>query len=297
MNRARLLCLTLGTAALSACVATKQDVTLLQTDLKAMRAEYAYRDSTRRVQFDSVIRTMVILNDSLRGLKGEIAAFQGNVLGDLFKVRDGLIEIRALTGQSQSRITELRSELEQRNAILLATPAIPVPATTTAAPVTPTPVKPAEPSAPLPTAPAGSAPAMSAPAMSAPAAPALGPNQLYTMALDQLRRGSTSAARAGFTDFLAQYPQHERAGDAQYYIAETLERDTKPLDAEAAYLSVYTRFPRSEKAPTAMFKRAALLRGQNKPDKAREVLDLLVKTYPRSDEADLARERLKSSTP
>ena len=291
MSRARLLCLTLGTAALSACVATKQDVMLLQTDLKAMRAEYAYRDSTRRVQFDSVIRTMVILNDSLRGLKGELAAFQGNVLGDLFKVRDGLIEIRALTGQSQSRITELRSELEQRNAILQATPAIPVPSPTTTAP-TSAPVKPADAAAPASTAPAGSAPAMSAPTAGAP-----GPNQLYTMALDQLRRGSTSAARAGFTDFLSQYPQHERAGDAQYYIAETLERETKPLDAEAAYLSVYTRFPRSEKAPTAMFKRAALLRAQNKPDKAREVLDLLVKTYPRSDEADLARERLKSGTP
>lgn len=292
MNRPQLLSLALGAAALSACVATKQDVLLLQTDLKSMRAEYAYRDATRRVQFDSVIRTMVILNDSLRGLKGEIAAFQGNVLGDLFKVRDGLIEIRALTGQSQSRITELRSELEQRNAILQASPAIPVPAPPTAAPTTSTPAKPADAATPAATAPAGSAPGMSAPA-----APAPGPNQLYTMALDQLRRGSTSAARAGFTDFLAQYPQHERAGDAQYYIAETLERDTKALDAEAAYLSVYTRFPRSEKAPTAMFKRAALLRAQGKPDKAREVLDLLVKTYPRSDEADLARERLKSGTP
>ncbi len=281
MSRARLVQLTLGAAALSACVATKQDVLLLQTDMKAMRAEYAFRDSTRRVQFDSVIRTMVVLNDSLRGLKGELASFQGNVLGDLFKVRDGLIEIRALTGQSQSRITELRAELEQRNAIIQASPATPSPTIPPSAP--------------------GSAPAKPADSTSAPAsnpgAGAPGPNQLYTMALDQLRRGSTSAARAGFTDFLQQFPQHERAGDAQYYIAETLERDSKPLDAEAAYLSVYTRFPRSEKAPTSMFKRAALLRAQGKPDKAREVLDLLIKTYPRSDEADLARERLRGATP
>ena len=111
---------------------------------------------------------------------------------------------------------------------------------------------------------------------------------------------SAAAARqppGGFTEFLAQYPQHERAGDAQYFIAETLERDQKAIDAEAAYLSVYTRFPQSEKAPTAMFKRAALLRTQNKPDRAREVLDLLVKTYPRSDEADLARERLRAGPP
>ncbi len=286
MSRARRLCLTLGTVALTACVASKQDVVLLQTDLKSMRSEYAFRDSIRRVQFDSVIRTMVTLNDSVRGLKGELAAFQGNVLGDLFKVRDGLIEIRALTGQSQSRITELRSELEQRNAIIPSAPVGPVTAPTVPPGTTTVPaaaVKPPE-----------SAAASSSSTLPA-AAP--GPNQLYTMALDQLRRGSTSAARAGLTDFLAQYPQHERAGDAQYYIGETLERDNKPIDAEAAYLSVYTRFPRSEKAPTAMFKRATLLGTQNKPDKAREVLDLLIRTYPRSDEADLARERLRTGTP
>ncbi len=282
MTGRRVLWLAAGMVSLSACVATKQDVLLLQTDLKAMRAEYAYRDSSRRVQFDSVMRTMAVLNDSLRGLKGDLAAFQGNVLGDLFKVRDGLIEIRALTGQSQSRITELRSELEQRNAILQSTPPAPSVPPTSGTP------------------PAGGASARPSDSAAVPAAmpaAAPGPNQLYTMALDQLRRGSTSAARAGFTDFLAQYPQHERAGDAQYFIAETLERDQKPLDAEAAYLSVYTRFPRSEKAPTSMFKRAALLRAQSKPDRAREVLELLLKTYPRSDEADLARERLRANTP
>ena len=270
----------IGTLALTACVATKQDVLLLQGDLRTMRAEYAFRDSARRTQFDSVMRMMVILNDSIRGVKSDLSSFQGNVLGDLFKVRDGLIEIRALTGQSQTRITELRSELEQRNGILQSQPVAP-------APVTSAPAKPGDAAA--------ATTVTAATAVATPPAP--GPNQLYTMALDQLRRGSTSAARAGFTDFLAQYPQHERAGDAQYYVAETLERDGKLVDAEAAYLAVYTRFPRSEKSPTAMFKRAALLRGQGKPDRAREVLELLVRTYPRSDEADLARERLKSGTP
>ena len=285
MMRRRGLPLGLGAMLLSACVATKQDVLLLQTDLKGARAEYAYRDSLRRVQFDSVIRTLAIVNDSLRGLKGELAAFQGNVLGDLFKVRDGLIEIRALAGLSQARITELRAELEQRN---------------TTQPVPPASAPPGGPPANAPggspsTSPPVTPPRTSdgAPAVGVPAAASPGPNQLYTMALDQLRRGSTSTARAGFIDFLVQYPQHERAGDAQYYVAETLERDGKGIDAEAAYLSVYTKYPRSEKAPTAMFKRAALLRAQSKADRAREVLQLLVTSYPRSDEADLARERLR----
>jgi tol-pal system protein YbgF len=292
----------LGTSLLlSGCLATKTDILAMQTDMKAMRAEYAFRDSTRRAQFDSVVRVMVSVNDTVRTLKTELAAFQGNVLGDLFKVRDGLIEIRSLTGQSQSRITELRAELEQRNAILQQSPAAQPPAVM---PQTPT----ASPSVAAPSAsqatsapPTGGPPIIRSPdsaAASSGAAPmAPGPNQLYTMALDQLRRGSNSAARAGFTDFLAQYPTHERAGDSQYYIAETLEREGKTVDAEAAFLSVYTRFPRSEKAPTSMFKRAALLRTQNKADRAKEVLELLVRTYPRSDEADLARERLRTGTP
>jgi len=286
MTFRRLLPLGLGAVALSACVATKQDVLLLQTDLKGARAEYAYRDSLRRVQFDSVIRTMAMLTDSLRGMKGDLAAFQGNVLGDLFKVRDGLIEIRALTGQSQTRITELRAELEQRNAMPPAPVVAPPAGTPPAAAVTGAPT-----ASPPVTLPPRTAEATMAATVPAPAAP--GPNQLYTMALDQLRRGSTSTARAGFMDFLVQYPQHERAGDAQYYVAETLERDGRGVDAEAAYLSVYTKYPRSEKAPTSMFKRSALLRTQNKPDRAREVLELLVTNYPRSDEADLARERLR----
>ena len=149
MTARQWLMLGLGVASLSACVATKQDVLMLQTDLKAMRSEYAFRDSMRRRQFDSVIRTMVILNDSLRGLKGDLVSFQGNVMGDLFKVRDGLIEIRALTGQSQSRITELRAELEQRNAMMQAAPAVvPPAATTTPATTAVPPTRPADSTAP-----------------------------------------------------------------------------------------------------------------------------------------------------
>jgi TolA-binding protein len=232
MTRRRMLGLFLAATALNSCVASKQDVLLLQTDLKSMRAEYAYRDSTRRVQFDSVMRTMVILNDSIRGLKGELAAFQGNVLGDLFKVRDGLIEIRALTGQSQSRITELRAELEQRNAILQtsAPPASTVPppsAVPTTAPTQPpvqaapttTPVKPTDSAA----ASSGTPPVAGAP----------GPNQLYTMALDQLRRGSTSAARAGFTDFLVQQADRCRGGIPERVYALSAQREGADLDVQA----------------------------------------------------------------
>lgn len=252
--------------ACSGCLATRTDMRQLQQDLQSMRSDVAGRDAVRKAQFDSVVKMLLAVTDTVRDLRTQMAAFQGSAMGDLFAIRDGLIEVRALTGQSQSRITELRAELEQRNTLMQqgggAAPA------------------------------AAGTKASDSAATAAPPPP--GPAQLYTMALDQLRRGSTGTARTGFTDFLAQYPQHENAGDAQYYIAETLEREGKAVDAEAAYLATYTRFPRSGKAPTAMFKRAALLEKQNQGPKAREVLTALVSQYPRSDEAELARDRLRS---
>jgi tol-pal system protein YbgF len=252
----RLLALALGTAVLPGCVATAKQVTLLQDELRAMRSEAALRDSLVRMRDRQAEREVASLRDSLGEFRAFVTRMQGQMLGDLGSVREGLIEVRAQTGQSQARIVELRAELEQRNTLLQQGAA-------------------------------GAAPAGAAPA----GAP--GPSQLYTMALDQLRRGSTAAARAGFTDFLAQHPQHEQAGDAQYYLAETLERENKPVDAEAAYLAAYTKYPTSAKAPTAMFKRAQLLDKQGKGARAREVLEALVKAHPRSDEAELARDRLR----
>ena len=263
----RLLALAVGAAVLPGCVATAKQVTLLQdcyllglaaqSATRAMRSEAALRDSLARLRERQAGREVALLRDSLSDFRAFVTRMQGQMLGDLGSVREGLIEVRAQTGQSQARIVELRAELEQRNTLLQQGAA-------------------------------GAPPATGAPA---PAAP--GPSQLYTMALDQLRRGSTAAARAGFTDFLAQHPQHENAGDAQYYLAETLERENKGVDAEAAYLAVYTKYPAAAKAPTAMFKRAQLLEKQGKGARAREVLEALVKAHPRSDEAELARDRLR----
>lgn len=262
----RLVVLAALAPALAGCVATASQVTLLQEELRAMRSEAALRDSLGRQRLralDSVRTEMAVLRDSLTDFRRFVTRSQGQILGDLGTVQAGLIEVRSLTGMSQSRIMELRAELEQRNTLLQQGAA---PAAGTPAPA------------------AGGAPAT-------PAGP--GPSQLYTMALDQLRRGSTAAARAGFTDFLAQHPQHEQAGDAQYYLAETLEREKKDADAEAAYLAAYTKYPNALRAPTAMFKRAQLLQKQGRAPQARGVLEALVKAYPRSDEAELARDRLK----
>jgi tol-pal system protein YbgF len=121
-----------------------------------------------------------------------------------------------------------------------------------------------------------------------------GPNQLFQLALDQLRRGSTGSARTAFRDLLTRFPQADIAGEAQFYIGESLRQEGNAAAADSAYLAVITRYPQSSRASTALYKHAQGLETAGKAAEARQVLERIVREYPRSDEAALARDRLKT---
>src|SRR5581483_2577362 len=112
-----------------------------------------------------------------------LVQFRGDTKTDLLAVQQQLVTIQELTGQSQQRLTELRSRLE-------AQARQPVPPVDTAAGA-------AAPGAP------GAAP---------------GPDQMYDLSLQQFRRGSLATARLGFREFLRLYPGDERAADALFYV-------------------------------------------------------------------------------
>ncbi len=119
-----------------------------------------------------------------------------------------------------------------------------------------------------------------------------GPNQIFQLALDQLRRGSAGAARAGFQDIVRQYPTSDLAPDAQFYVGESFAAEGNNSAADSVYQIVSTRHPQSARAPTAMYKRALSLEASGSGAEARAVLTQIIQRYPRSDEAGLARERL-----
>ena len=121
-----------------------------------------------------------------------------------------------------------------------------------------------------------------------------GPNQLFQLALDQLRRGSTGSARTAFRDLLTRYPQADIAGEAQFYIGESLRQEGNAAAADSAYLAVVSKYPQSSRASTALYKHAQGLEASGKAADARRVLERIVREYPRSDEAALARDRLKT---
>ncbi len=292
-------------AAAGAC-ATRSDVRLLQNDLRVMHIESMQADSARHAQIDAIIAAIGRTQDSMRVMHAQVVKFQGDSRGEMYALGQQLIQIQELTGQSQRRLQELRGSLEQR--------AAEVPSPAVAQPGAPPIQQPAAPAAVVPsssqaptsssaaagasnaTIPAGSAAlpnaAAAAPVAATPAGP--GPNQLFQLSLDQLRRGSAGVARSGFQDLLRQYPNSDVAPEAQFYIAQSFETEGSVAAADSAYALVVSRYPQSSRAPSALYKRALALQAQGKVQAARGALDQVIRQYPRSDEAVLARDRLRT---
>jgi len=194
-------------------------------------------------------------------------------------VREQLLQVQTLLGQSQATIARLRAEMEARNAMMAMAP---VPTTEPAPavgrggntrPVTPTP----------------------APSSADTSTGVLaGPNQLYTTGRDQLLRGATATARMTFQELITNYPQSDYAADAQFWIAESLAKENNAPAADAAYAAVVSAYPTSAKAPTALYKRAQLVLKMGNTAQARQLFEQVVSRFPRSDEAELATETLKT---
>lgn len=258
-----------------ACFATRADVRILQEDLQVVRAERVSADSALRAQMlqdlASVTAVLAELGDSVRATNGQVMRLRGDVREDMQAIRQQLIMIQELTGQSQRRINELRSELEQRAAEL-------------AAPE------------PAPAARPGTTPPANRPGAAAPArpAPAPGPAQLFQMGQDQLRRGSISSARAAYTELITKFPESDLAPGALYGIAETWADEGNGVAADSVYALVAERYPRSEMAPNALYKRASAFRSIGQTEQAQALYRQIVEQYPRSDAALLAQEFLRT---
>ncbi len=121
-----------------------------------------------------------------------------------------------------------------------------------------------------------------------------GPNQLLQLSLDQLRRGSAGAARAGFIELLTRFGDSDAAALAQFYVGETFAAEGDVAAADSVYQLVIRTSPKSAKASTALYKHALVLLGRGDAAGGRVALADVARLYPQSDEAVLAQDRLKS---
>ena len=269
--RLRHLALLAGAMGAGGC-ALRSDVAKLRLQLDAQQQAAAHADSATQANLSAIARLVQGLLDSLAAQQAVIGGMRGDLRVDLYNVQQQLMAVQELTGQSQQRLTELRSQLDERSEQL---PRAPAPAAPGGAGQPPTGAAGAPPS------PSGAA-----------ASPA--PDQLMDLGLQQLRRGSPSTARSAFAEFLKLFPGHARAGDAYFFTGEAWSAEGNGDSASAAYRQVVQHYPSSGHVAAALYKLGLTAAGAGRRDEAKAQFNRLVSVYPQSEEAALAREQLRS---
>lgn len=102
--------------ATSACFATRQDLQVVQNDLRLIRDEAARDDSAHAVQMQRVTASLRSINDSLAALSRGLSRMRAELQGRLSTVEEQLNTAQELATQSQRRVQELRASLEQASA-------------------------------------------------------------------------------------------------------------------------------------------------------------------------------------
>lgn len=122
---------------------------------------------------------------------------------------------------------------------------------------------------------------------------AINPVDVYRRAQDALRSQRHDEATIGFREFVRQFPDHELADNAQYWLGECAY-DQKDYPAAArAFRLVAERYPAGNKVPDALLKMAFSYLAAGTVDPGRQALQQVVRSYPQHEAADLARARLQ----
>lgn len=118
------------------------------------------------------------------------------------------------------------------------------------------------------------------------------PVRLYEHALARQRAGDSAGATQGFQTFLKQFPRHELAPNAQYWLGEAFFRLGDYPGAIAAQQKLMTTYPDHLKVPDAMLILANAQNGAGDTPGARKTLEDLINRHPLSEAADKAKQRL-----
>ena len=247
--------------------ALKGDVRKVELQVQDLRADLAKSDAARAAERDTILAAVRLLQQALATQQAYLVQMRGDLRTELLSVQQQLVSVQELTGQSQQRLTELRSRIEARNQ-----------QQDNAGPSGGA-VGPGG----APVGPSGK-----------PAGP--GPDQMYDLSLQQYRRGSLATARLGFREFLRVFPTHERAPDALFYVGESFEQ-AAPDSAAAVYDQVVKNYPNSPRAASALYKLGLLAEQRGDRATARTYYARVIAGYPRSPEADLARQNQQRLKP
>ena len=113
------------------------------------------------------------------------------------------------------------------------------------------------------------------------------PNEQYDFATSFLKVGDYNMAERAFREFVDNNPEHNLAGNAQYWYAETFRIRQLFTDAASAYLEGYQKYPKSQKAPINLLKLGVSLVQIGEKDQGCLMISGVKKEYPKANQSVL----------
>ena len=117
--------------------------------------------------------------------------------------------------------------------------------------------------------------------------PKTNPKDQYTFATSLLKQGDYTTAERALREFVIDNPEHNLAGNAQYWYAETFRIRQLYTDAASAYLEGYQKYPKSEKAAINLLKLGVSLVQIGEKDQGCLMIKGVKKEYPKAKQSVL----------
>ena len=120
------------------------------------------------------------------------------------------------------------------------------------------------------------------------------PKKQYEFATSFLKVGDYPTAERAFREFVLLNPEHELAGNAQYWYAETFRIRQLYTDAASAYLEGYQKYPKGEKAPINLLKLGVSMVQIGEKDQGCKMINGVEKQYPKANQSVIQKAKYES---
>ena len=124
--------------------------------------------------------------------------------------------------------------------------------------------------------------------------PADDPKKQYEFATSFLKVGDYPTAERAFREFVLTNPDHELAGNAQYWYAETFRIRQLYTDAASAYLEGYQKYPKGDKAPINLLKLGVSMVQIGEKDQGCKMINGVEKQYPKANQSVIQKAKYES---
>ena len=113
----------------------------------------------------------------------------------------------------------------------------------------------------------------------------LTPKKQYEFATSFLKVGDYNTAERAFREFVLSNSEHELAGSAQYWYAETFRIRQLYTDAASAYLEGYQKYPKGNKAPINLLKLGVSMVQIGEKDQGCKMINGVELQYPKANQS------------